>query len=64
MNLENKDNIINDDKLNYLMADMQKLMLEIAHEISKKGEKDDENKTAWIARARRTQGGRRCDLLS
>tara|TARA_R100001377_G_C3139977_1_gene92316 strand:- start:138 stop:278 length:141 start_codon:yes stop_codon:yes gene_type:complete len=46
MDLENKDNIIKDDKLNYLMADMQKLMLEIAREISKKGEKDDENKTA------------------
>ncbi len=43
---QNED-IINDDKLNYLMADMQKLMLEIAHEISKKGEKDDEHKTAW-----------------
>jgi|TARA_R110002020_G_scaffold255177_3_gene469024 hypothetical protein len=42
---QNED-IINDDKLNYLMANMQKLMLEIAHEISKKGEKDDEHKTA------------------
>ena len=49
MNLkkQNKDNVINDDKLNYLMADMQKLMLEIAHEILKKGERDDRHKTAW-----------------
>tara|TARA_R100000458_G_C8270757_1_gene245509 strand:+ start:2415 stop:2561 length:147 start_codon:yes stop_codon:yes gene_type:complete len=43
---QDKDDIINDDKLNYLMANMQKLMLEIAHEISKKGERDDRHKTA------------------
>ena len=41
-----KDKLIEEDKLNYLMANMQKLMLEIANEISKRGERDDRHKTA------------------
>ena len=40
-----KDELIEEDKLNYLMANMQKLMLEIANEISKRGEKYDRHKT-------------------
>ena len=53
---QSSDDLITQDYQNYVLAQIQNLIVDIAKEIAKKGEEDERSKSAWNVGVRKTCG--------